>query len=179
MLCDYRCIKCVGPLNTDCSKCRNYFYLWKNNTVCDDICPIGQYIALDHAYPANETECAYCNDTCLTCEGEYRNCSSCKGANYTFTVNTSFLYCYNNSYCECQTTCPTQPVNFLTTIGYYGSYMTMVCYPCPTPCSNCNINIVTTRYPDISCGSDKFCKVGLVCTNCLQDYVVVGGQCIN
>jgi hypothetical protein len=53
MLCDYRCIKCVGPLNTDCSKCRNYFYLWMNNTVCDDICPIGQYIALDHSYPSN------------------------------------------------------------------------------------------------------------------------------
>lgn len=75
------------------------------------------------------------------------------------------------------TTCP-ESIDNLTKIGYYGSFLTLNCYPCPSPCSNCNIDIIKNRYPDISCGSDKFCAVGLVCTSCLQGYVVVGGKCI-
>lgn len=63
------------------------YYLWTNNTICDDICPPGQYKALDHIFPDNETKCANCNDTCLTCEVKYTNCSSCKGANYAFRNN--------------------------------------------------------------------------------------------
>lgn len=180
MLCDYRCIKCSGPLNTQCTACRNMFYLWTNNTICDDVCPSGQYKGLDLAFPLNETKCANCFTNCLTCEVKSTNCSTCKGANYAFYTGgtTAFLYFYNNSYSECITTCPASADN-LTKIGYYGSFVTLTCYPCPTPCSNCNINIIRTRYPDITCESDKFCNEGLVCTSCLQNYVVVGGQCIN
>jgi hypothetical protein len=53
MLCDYRCIQCTGPRNTQCSMCRNKYYKWQNISICDDMCPIGQYIALDQPYPAN------------------------------------------------------------------------------------------------------------------------------
>lgn len=56
MLCDPFCIKCDGPLNINCQKCRNFKYKWvAPDTVCDQYCKQGQYIALDMGYPANET----------------------------------------------------------------------------------------------------------------------------
>lgn len=53
MLCDYRCIRCTGPMNTMCDMCRNGFYKWTTGNVCDNYCPIGQYIGLDLAHPDN------------------------------------------------------------------------------------------------------------------------------
>lgn len=53
MLCDYRCIKCNGSMNTMCDLCRNGYYKWTNLRVCDNFCPIGQYIGSDLAYPDN------------------------------------------------------------------------------------------------------------------------------
>lgn len=52
-LCDYRCVQCTGPLNVHCSKCANFYYKWQaiggvTQTVCDEECPDGQYIALDN-----------------------------------------------------------------------------------------------------------------------------------
>lgn len=181
MLCDYRCITCSGPLNTQCTRCRNGIYLWMSKTVCEEFCPIGQYIARDQPSPINETECRYCDNNCLTCEVYSVNCSSCKGADYAFYpspgTTVAFLYRVNNSYSECKTDCPTS-TNIQTQIGYYGSFRTLTCYPCPTPCSNCNINIIKNRYPDISCGTDDFCSDGLVCTDCLLGYALVGPKCI-
>ncbi len=51
MLCDYRCVRCTGPMNTMCDMCRNGYYLWTTSTVCDNYCPIGQYIGLDLSFP--------------------------------------------------------------------------------------------------------------------------------
>lgn len=104
------------------------------------------------------------------------------GANYAFTaspaVEPAFLYTFNDSYSECQTTClPSGSPN--TIVGFYGSFRSLTCYPCPSPCSNCNIGIIRTRYPDISCGSDDFCKEGLLCTSCLLGYALVAGKCID
>lgn len=103
MLCDFRCIKCTGPRNTQCSICTNGYYKWTNNTICEEYCPVGQYIARDLAYPANETQCANCYVNCLSCEIMTQNCSSCVGANYAFynngtNPNVAFLYTYNSSY---------------------------------------------------------------------------------
>ena len=58
----------------------------------------------------------------------------------------------------------------------------MTCYPCPDPCSNCNIDIIRTRYyiaPTLDCGTDLKCEEGLVCTSCLAGSALVGGKCID
>jgi proprotein convertase subtilisin/kexin type 5 len=73
--------------------------------------------------------------------------------------------------------CPTS-TNNLTIVGYYGSILTMTCYPCPTPCSNCNINMIRNNYPTLDCGSDIYCSKGLSCTSCLAGYTLVSGKCI-
>lgn len=108
-----------------------------------------------------------------------QNCSSCVGAGYAFWTNASvaFLYTYNSSYAECTNPCPNLDGNYSNSIGYYGSYVTLNCYPCPSPCSRCDIVLIRRDYPDISC-SDAYCSNGIVCTQCLLGYVVVGGKCI-
>lgn len=55
MLCDYRCIKCTGPYNSNCSECRNFNYKWVGNTICDSYCPGFQYIGLDLPFPRSQT----------------------------------------------------------------------------------------------------------------------------
>ena len=55
----------------------------------------------------------------------------------------------------------------------------MTCYPCPDPCSNCNIDIIRNAYPILDCGTDQLCSTGLVCTSCLTGYALIGGQCID
>ena len=55
----------------------------------------------------------------------------------------------------------------------------MTCYPCPDPCSNCNIDIIRNAYSILDCGTDQLCSTGLVCTSCLTGYALIGGQCID
>ena len=43
------------------------YYKWVGYSICDNFCPIGQYIALDQPHPINETECRTCDPLCLTC----------------------------------------------------------------------------------------------------------------
>ena len=55
----------------------------------------------------------------------------------------------------------------------------MVCYQCPDPCSNCNIDIIRSAYPILDCGGDPLCDDdGLVCTSCLSGYALAAGKCI-
>ena len=179
-LCDYRCVQCDGPLNVNCFLCANFYYKWQpvggvTMNICEDFCPDGQYIALDNTTSwANETECNYCESHCELCEGKVNNCSLC--ITYPST-NFAFLYTYNDSFSTCQTTCTTSATP-ATTLGYYGSIATMTCYPCPSPCSNCNIALITAQYPDLKCDGDDECTNGIICTDCLTGYVKVAGQCI-
>jgi len=77
--------------------------------------------------------------------------------------------------------CPTS-TNPLTNKGYYGSIASMVCYACPGFCSNCNMNYVVSNYAllqTIACGGgDNYCLKGVICTDCLQGYSLVGGTCV-
>ena len=66
-----------------------------------------------------------------------------------------------------------------TEIGYYGSIVTMICYPCPDPCSNCNIDIASSNSGDELGCDDDLCTNGLVCTDCLLGNALVAGQCIH
>jgi len=40
-LCDYRCMKCYGPSNYNCTLCVSLFYKWPTADVCDSYCPLG------------------------------------------------------------------------------------------------------------------------------------------
>ena len=57
----------------------------------------------------------------------------------------------------CLQTCPASGAP-LTEVGWYGSIKTMVCYQCPDPCSNCNIDIMRNAYPTLDCGTDQLCS---------------------
>ena len=181
MRCDYRCMKCFGPINTNCTACINHYYLWTNATVCSSLCPTGQYqLNISAPYPDNETKCGNCDVHCIACIGYNNNCTSCQPFS---SANYAFLFTYQPLNATCMTTCPVS-TSTLTTKGYYGSISTMVCYPCPNQCSNCNINLVmdTALYPELQpivCGNDYLCSAGIQCTSCLQGYSLVAGQCVN
>lgn len=111
-----------------------------------------------------------------------QNCSSCVGGDYAFHngSNVAFLYKYTSSYAECLTTCPVLAYPAYTTqVGFYGSFVDNNCYPCPNPCSNCDISLIRSQYPQISCGSDRLCLTGLKCTTCLLGYALVAGKCVS
>ena len=66
------------------------------------------------------------------------------------------------------------------TVGYYGSIVTMICYPCPSPCLDCDLSIITSNsmYLYLSCGGDPLCEIALQCSLCMTGYVLVAGRCI-
>jgi hypothetical protein len=149
--------------------------------VCEQYCPLGQYRLLNdtnYTYAVRVTQCGACDWKCISCEVWRDNCTSCTlfpGSNYAFL----FSYAIGNS--TCLTTCPTSTAP-LTQRGYYGSINTMICYPCPGGCSNCNIDKVRAQYltlQDIVCKSDTYCSKGVECTTCLQGYSLVGGTCVS
>lgn len=55
-MCDYRCMKCYGPSNFNCTMCVNNYYKWVQIDVCESYCPESQY-KLDYSgtvpYPRN------------------------------------------------------------------------------------------------------------------------------
>lgn len=187
-LCHKGCIQCYGPTNYECYKCTDTYYLWKstadrttNLTICEKYCQAGQYrLTADTNYTVavRNTECGACDWKCLTCEVWRDNCTSCT---IFPTANYAFLFAYSVQNSTCLTTCPTSSTP-LTQRGYYGSISTMICYPCPGGCSNCNINKVRTEYltlQDIVCKSDTYCSKGVICTTCLEGYSLVGGTCVD
>lgn len=145
-LCDYRCMKCFGPTNGNCTQCVNHYYLWTTATVCSSTCPTGQFqLNISASYPDNETKCGNCNTNCIACVGYSSNCTSCQqfpNSNY------GFLFTYQSFNSTCLPSCPTSS-SPLTAKGYYGSINSMKCYPCPNQCSNCNIGLTmnTTAFP--------------------------------
>jgi len=52
-LCDFRCLKCSGPSNWNCSQCVNLYYKWTNASVCESFCPEGQFQLISSSYPDN------------------------------------------------------------------------------------------------------------------------------
>lgn len=60
LLCDDRCIKCDGPLNSNCTACRNNYYKWTHTTICDNYCPGFQWIS-------STTTCDNCHVNCRKC----------------------------------------------------------------------------------------------------------------
>lgn len=178
-LCDFRCMKCTGPTNFECSLCVNHYFKWTNDTVCESYCPVGQFQQnISTTYPNNETTCANCDVKCISCQGYNNNCSACTvfpNANY------AFLYTYVVYNATCMTTCPSSSTP-LTTKGFYGSIGSMICYACPGGCSNCNIDYVRQYYTilqSIVCSPDYKCTEGIVCTSCLSGYSLVGGTCVD
>ena len=130
-MCDYRCMKCFGPTNFQCTSCVNRYYKWTNASTCESYCPIGQYQRdIDgSSYPTNETTCANCDAKCQNCKGYSTNCSLCvvfPNANYAFLYN---YVLYNST---CMATCPS--ASALSPKGYYGSIGSMQCHPCPGGC---------------------------------------------
>ena len=79
MLCDYRCIQCTGPINLQCSTCRDQFYKWVTHTNCLPYCPT---VAITDAVSTwswttntrgqwidSVSTCAYCDPMCNFCNG--------------------------------------------------------------------------------------------------------------
>ena len=96
-------------------------------------------------------------------------------------TNYAFYYSIVAFNATCYTTCPTS-TDPLQNKGYYGSIGSMICYPCPGGCSDCNIDYIIANYAtmqSIVCGNDFECRDGIVCTACLSGYSLVGGTCVD
>lgn len=179
-MCDYRCMKCFGPTNFQCTVCVNGFYRFTDSQTCASACPLSQFRQdlLTHLYPDNSTKCGNCDPYCIACTGYHNNCSSCRPF-YTNTTYYSFLYTYVMFNSTCMRTCPvsTSP---LTQKGFYGSIQTMICYACPGFCSDCNIatTMASSTLQSINCANDYLCSKGIYCTACLAGYSLVSGKCV-
>lgn len=118
-------------------------------------------------------------DRCLNCNEMDDNCTVCRGSGYNYEdSDAGYLFKNDSTYSTCLEACPTYP-DVDIDVGYYGSILTMVCYPCPYPCLNCDINLLRTyNNQSVMDCSDSYCSNGIVCTECLAGFSLVGGKCI-
>jgi hypothetical protein len=119
MPCFDGCLTCLGSTNNTCTACTNssssvMFYKWSNQTVCDMVCPSGQYIN-----PSIHFVCQVCNPACISCNSTVF-CYSCF-IPYFFDVQLS----------TCVSVCKS---------NYYGnttSSTQYICSQCTTGCLEC------------------------------------------
>ena len=143
--CDFSCIACSGPSNTQCSACASGWYLVNTtcilcdaacsvcsgpgNTACSS-CNVGWYLI--------DTTCTLCNSACSNCTGPsatecsscntgwYLNdttctpcnsaCGACTGPDITNCTSCNSGWLLDET--TCGTSCPT---------GYYGNTTTNTC----------------------------------------------------
>eukprot|EP01017_Pseudomicrothorax_dubius_P033084 TRINITY_DN4391_c0_g1_i2.p1 TRINITY_DN4391_c0_g1~~TRINITY_DN4391_c0_g1_i2.p1 ORF type:complete len:276 (-),score=18.27 TRINITY_DN4391_c0_g1_i2:268-1095(-) len=76
--CDRKCLKCFGPLATNCLDCNSGRHLSEGSCLC----PSGHF---DHPLTM---ECRECHSTCLECEGgDSDECKSCDAVLNRFLLN--------------------------------------------------------------------------------------------
>jgi proprotein convertase subtilisin/kexin type 5 len=98
--CHPACALCFGPSTSQCSACRPdttaspavYYYLHYSTTICDLVCPYGQY-AVNGSFT-----CDPCNMNCATCVTTSTFCLSC-----TYINSISIVYLFAN---KCIIACP-------------------------------------------------------------------------
>lgn len=184
--CAYTCATCLGS-NTTCTSCPSNKVLF--NGACYDKCPyimIGGICTFNCAkglYKTTMNQCANCDPTCATCEGNPKNCTTCA---------PSFGFANNG---VCVASCP---VNYLAIDGQ--------CKPCNPECKGCTgrcdvcvdcangyfklgSSCVKTCYPNqfidhsngicITCNEKcKTCSNANFCTTCANPQAVpVNGVC--
>lgn len=127
MPCNLGCLTCSGPSLYECYSCRNatdpsnssnllIYYLTVGKTICDLICPKGQYINL--GFP---NYCQNCSVQCIGC------------VTTSYTCIEAFLcslgYYYYRPTNSCLSVCPD---------GFYPNSTTGYCEPCPGGCKICS-----------------------------------------
>ena len=138
--CAYSCASCLGS-NTTCTSCPSNKVLF--NGACFDQCPyvmIGGVCTFNCAkglYKTPINQCSACDSTCLTCDVNPKNCTSCpvgKG----FALNGL-----------CVQKCP---------VNFYGDNSTGACVACNPECNGC----VGSCSNCVSC-APGFYKCGALC----------------
>ena len=145
--CHDGCLVCTGDTLSDCQACRNAtdpanasnlleYYLWIGNSVCDLVCPLGQYIR--EGYP---NYCQACAVQCIGCSVTSTNCTidNLCTVGYYFYVPTN----------SCLTTCPG---------GYYANDTTRRCEECVAGCSLCTAGDLLNCQACRSDGSTHYYK---------------------
>ena len=89
-VCNIACTSCSSNTNTSCKNCSLGYYLNINTTICDTVCPAGQYIDSNIPYL-----CVVCGTGCKTCLTTSTYCTSCLPTYYLSYNQTS-----------CSKTCP-------------------------------------------------------------------------
>ena len=89
-ICDYRCLECYGPNNSDCTKCETGYF--KLETTCNIKCP--KYYFED---VPTET-CIKCHPSCEICDGILKSdCQKCIDIGF-YELLGDCLPCHN--YCK-------------------------------------------------------------------------------
>lgn len=136
------CKTCTNNTNNTCLSCKNssggsIFYKWSNQTVCDTVCPPGEYIN-----PAILHVCQVCNPACITCNSNVF-CYSCYVPFFfDIQLSTCVAKCKTNYYGNM-----TDPTNYIC------SQCTAGCYECTNTgllscqsCQNVTVSGVSTVY---------------------------------
>ncbi|KAL4463427.1 hypothetical protein ABPG72_003123, partial [Tetrahymena utriculariae] len=163
--CDSSCNGCIGPKNSDCSKCKDGYSLVNsicikchsscktcsgtNSTQCES-CNSNLYLTKDHTcidcqqpgFFIQGLQCLECNKSCLTCKDNPNNCLTCEDGSFLQPDGTC---------AECQ-----------TNNGYY--IKDIYCYKCDDSCLTCSEN--STKC--LSCQKDLFLTKNNQCVQCDQ-----------
>lgn len=183
--CDSKCATCTGPLETQCSLCREGTFFYQRKCVSD--CPVG--------YHPNRRvgECVPCSHGCASCSSDDSKCVKCL-ANWEKDPNTH--HCAPKASKNCS------PGSFSDVTG--GK-----CRPCHETCASCQgssedrcLSCFSNHLLHISsCVDDglcpqstfpsadsecrhcphacKHCKDMLHCTTCQEGYALSGkGLCV-
>lgn len=117
--CSAGCVGCTSSGYAGCTSCTfgtAKLWLAHGTTICDTVCPSGQYMGSG----ADDNRCLLCATTCLTCTGSSTNCVTCNPG--------ELLHQDAPGTWTCVTSCPT---------GYYQDSINAVCNKCPVGCASC------------------------------------------
>lgn len=171
------CATCSAGGNDSCTVCEDssaavMFYKWSKQTICDTVCPPGEYIN-----PSIPYVCQVCPASCITCSSN------------VFCDNCTIPYFFNPIASTCVSKCPTNYFGnqTISAINYVCTQCTTGCYECTgdglLACQSCqndtanglvyykriNVTECTTACPTGSYGVDTdnmcyACDTG--CVNC-------------
>ena len=139
--CPDHCQKCDEDYRI-CTLCDPKYFLSKNNTVCHDPCPKGQFEQLN---ANNNHTCEYCSPGCQDCDN-FQSCKECNSTTFLMPDKT-----------KCVDKCPT---------GTYKNSDSNKCSDCIAKCDLCENNKVCQF-----CSKGSFLNTtSKICFECDQKY---------
>ena len=178
------CSNCINT-STNCTSCPQNYLLYNN--ICYSTCPQNTYQFMNSS--ENKLRCVDCNPNCISCEGEYNNCTSCSNDsqlyNHSCIKGCPDKFIGSNSSCiSCNSTCTTcvNNSNYCVSCGHLNFYYDSIIGICfqKKSCGESEFFDETTDechpcYPScFTCNGPTFNN----CTSCKKEKILLNSSCI-